>query len=232
MSGKVLCVIPARGGSKRIPKKNIADFMGKPLIAYSIEAATRTHVFDTIMVSTENQEIADVAKKWGAEVPFFRNEETANDTCGIADVILEVLDKYEELGTVYEYVACILATAPLIKDDNLLNAYNLLVNNKDVDSVVPVEKFSYPPQRCLVIRDGKLQMLYPENYYARSQDLESYYHDCGQFFFFKTEALRREKKLYTERSVPIIIDEMESQDIDNFEDFEIAKIKYKLMKGK
>lgn len=226
---KTLCIIPARGGSKRIPRKNIMDFSGKPMISYSISAIREAQIADTVMVSTDDEEIAEIAREYGAEVPFFRSTELANDKTGIADVLIDVIEQYRKEGIEFEYTICILATVPLIKKENLIKAFNLLQNTKDADSVCPVEAFSYPPQRCLVIRDGKLHMLYPENYYARSQDLEKQYHDCGQFFMFKTEALLREKKLYTQNALPFFLNEMESQDIDNYTDLEIAKLKYELL---
>lgn len=229
LDDSVLCVIPARGGSKRIPRKNIIDFKGKPLISYSIDAAKASGVFDTIMVSTDDEDIAQIAKSYGADIPFYRSKDTSNDHTGIADVILEVIDNYRKQGKEFKYVACILATAPLIQPSKIKQAYEMLLNNADADSVCPVEVFSYPPQRCLVIRDEKLEMLYPENYFARSQDLEKYYHDCGQFFMFKTYALERDRKLYTQNAIPIIIDSMESQDIDNYEDLKLAEVKYDLL---
>lgn len=229
---KVLCIIPARGGSKRIPRKNIMDFSGKPMISYSITAIREARIADTVMVSTDDEEIAEIAREYGAEVPFFRSTELANDKTGIADVLIDVIEQYRKEGIEFEFTICILATVPLIKKENLVKAFHMLKNTKDADSVCPVEVFSYPPQRCLVIRDGKLRMLYPENYYARSQDLEKQYHDCGQFFIFRTEALLRDKKLYTQNALPFFLNEMESQDIDNYTDLEIAKLKYKLLSKK
>ena len=226
---RALCIIPARGGSKRIQRKNIIDFIGKPLISYSIAAIKEANIADTIMVSTDDPEIADVAKRFGADVPFFRNEELADDKTGIAEVLIDVVEQYRKTGMEFEFIICILASAPLIQKDNLVKAFDMLVNTEEIDSVCPVEPFSYPPQRSLVVRGGKLQMLYPENYFARSQDLEKQYHDCGKFFMFKTEALLRDKKLYTKNTLPLFLDEMESQDIDNFTDLEIAKLKYELL---
>ena len=226
---RALCIIPARGGSKRIQRKNIIDFIGKPLISYSIAAIKEANIADTIMVSTDDPEIADVAKRFGADVPFFRTEELADDKTGIAEVLIDVVEQYRKTGMEFEFIICILASAPLIQKDNLVKAFDMLVNTEEIDSVCPVEPFSYPPQRSLVVRGGKLQMLYPENYFARSQDLEKQYHDCGQFFMFKTEALLRDKKLYTKNTLPLFLDEMESQDIDNFTDLEIAKLKYELL---
>lgn len=232
---KVLCIIPARGGSRRIPRKNVIPFKGKPLIAYSIRAVKESGIADVIMVSTDDKEIAETAVQYGAEVPFFRKSETSDDKSGIADVLLEVIAQYQSLGQSFDYVLCVLATAPLIRPDRLKEAFHLLTGIPEADSVCPVQSFSYPPQRCLVFRDGKLKMLHPENYSARSQDLEPLYHDCGQFFLFRTEALLVQQKLYTKNAVPIFLDETESQDIDNYSDLKIAELKYDLLqerKGK
>lgn len=228
---RTLVIIPARGGSKRIPNKNIIDFKGKPIIAYSIIAAKEFGYADEVMVSTDNDKIAEIAKKSGANVPFMRNPKTADDKTGIADVLLEVVDKYEESKQFFDIVICILATAPLIQKNKLKAAYELLLNNEFCNGVCPVEAFSYPPQRGLIIKDKKLEMMFPQNYYATSQSLEKMYHDCGQFFILKTKALKAERKLYVTNMLPYLLDEMESQDIDNYSDLKIAEIKYDLLFG-
>ncbi|OON86194.1 pseudaminic acid cytidylyltransferase [Oribacterium sp. C9] len=224
-----ICIIPARGGSKRIPRKNIIDFLGKPLLAYSIEAVKDLGIAETIIVSTDDKEIAEIAQRYGADVPFFRKKELADDDTGIADVLIDVIERYKNIGIEFNYTICVLASAPLLQKDKLIEAFKLLNARDDLESVCPVEPFSYPPQRSLVVRDGKIEMLHPENYFKRSQDFEKLYHDCGQFFMFRTEALLRDKKLYTQNMAPIYLDEVESQDIDNYTDLELAKIKYKLL---
>ena len=224
-----MAIIPARGGSKRIPHKNVTDFKGKPIIAYSILGIKEAGIADEIMVSTDDPEIAKVAEAYGAHVPFMRSKETANDTSGIADVLLEVLEEYKNRGACFQYVVCVLATAPLLQAGKLREAYNMLIDSTYADSICSVVSFSYPPQRGLVIQNKELRMLFPENYSARSQDLEKMYHDCGQFFVFKTEALERDKMLYTRHSIPYILSELETQDIDNYTDLEIAKIKYEII---
>lgn len=226
---KTIAIIPARGGSKRIPGKNIKDFSGKPIIAYSIEAALNSGIFDEVMVSTDSVEIAEIAKNYGAKVPFFRSEEMSNDMAMTAPVLIEVLDEYEKRGISFDYLCCIYPTAPFINPDRLKTAMGMLIE-KNADSVLPVVKFSYPPQRCLVKRGDFITMLHPENYNIRSQDLEPYYHDCGQFYCLKTSALRREVKLYCTNTIPLELPEKEVQDIDNIEDWEIAEMKYKLLK--
>jgi len=225
---KKIAIIPARGGSKRIIKKNIKNFLGKPIIAYSIEAALSSGVFDEVMVSTDDAEIAEISKKYGAQVPFLRSLEASSDTATTAQVLIEVIDEYKKLGQEFEYFACIYPCAPFLKSQRLKDAMELLVE-KDVDSVLPVVKFSYPPQRCLVERDGKIKMLYPENCNVRSQDLEPYYHDVGQFYCVKTSSLIREEKLFCENTLPIILQESEVQDIDTLEDWKIAEMKYKIL---
>jgi len=182
---KCLCIIPARGGSKRIPHKNIADFKGAPIISYSIKAVQESGIADEIMVSTDDPVIAEVAKQYGAKVPFLRDASTSNDTAGVAAVLVEVVNEYQKQGMAFEYVLAV-----------------------------------------------ELKQLHPENYYARSQDLQPIYHDCNQFFLFKTYALLRDQKLYTEHTLPFILAESESQDIDTMEDWKLMEMKYDLMHQK
>lgn len=226
---KKIAIIPARGGSKRIPRKNIKEFLGKPIIAYSIEAALESNAFDEVMVSTDDTEIAEIAKKYGANVPFFRSPEMSDDTAMTAPVLIEVLDEYKKLGHDFQYCCCIYPTAPFINSKKINEGMELLLKS-GADSVLPVVKFSYPPQRCLIKRGDNVQMLHPENYNVRSQDLEPYYHDAGQFYCLKTLSLRNEIKLFCKNILPIILSECEVQDIDTTEDWKIAEMKYKLLK--
>lgn len=228
---KSIAIIPARGGSKRIPRKNIKIFCGKPIIAYSIEAALKSNIFDEVMVSTDDKEIAEIALSYGAKVPFFRSPEMSSDTAMTVPVLLEVFDEYKKRGNEYDFVCCIYPTAPFINSARLCEAMNKLKECK-VDSVLPVVKYSYPPQRALIIENNKLKMIYPENYNVRSQDLEPIYHDAGQFYFMKIETLKKEKTLYCGRSLPIILPEVEVQDIDNEEDWNIAEVKYQILNSK
>ncbi len=218
-----LCIIPARGGSKRIPLKNIKDFLGKPIVAYSIEAAQKSNLFDEIMVSTDDPEIADIAKKHGAKVPFMRSPENANDFATLADVIDEVKNEYLALNKKFDNICCILPTAPLITVVNLKTGYELLISKK-ADSVRPVVRFSYPIQRAVKLDDNeKVSMFYPEYQNTRSQDLEPAYHDTGQFYWMNyTAGLRGTNKYGFE------ISEIYVQDIDSAEDWEMAELKYKL----
>ena len=230
--GKLLCIIPARGGSKRIPHKNIALFKGEPIISYSIKAVQESGIADEIMVSTDDQAIADVAIKYGAKVPFFRGASTSNDKAGVAAVLVEVVNEYKKRGMEFDYVLSVYATQPLLKPENLVKAFEQLSTTEGAESICTVEAYSYPPQRATVIVDGELKQLHPENYYARSQDLEKIYHDCNQFFLFKTYALMRDQKLYTEHTLPFILAESESQDIDTMEDWKLMEMKYDLMHQK
>ena len=221
-----LAIITARGGSKRIPRKNIKDFLGKPIIAYSIEAALQSGVFDEVMVSTDDAEIAEIAKKYGAKVPFMRSEATSNDYATTADVLREVLDTYERQGRHFDTVCCIYPTAPFISATKLNTAMAEL-EKSDADAIVPVVRFSFPPQRGFIIHEGSLRFQYPEYALSRSQDLEPIYHDSGQFYIFRSEAFKREGKVIMEKTKPFIVSEMEVQDIDNETDWAIAEEKYK-----
>ena len=181
-----ICIITARGGSKRIPKKNIKEFCGKPIIAYSIEAALASKLFDEVMVSTDSEEIAAVARHYGAKVPFMRSEKTSDDFATTADVLREVITEYGKRGQKFDIMCCIYPTAPFVTGDKLRQAYGKFVE-AEADMLQPVVAFSFPPQRAFVVRDGLLAYRYPEHANARSQDLESWYHDAGQFYFWEVK---------------------------------------------
>lgn len=227
MKGKSLAIITARGGSKRIPKKNIKEFCGKPIIQYSIEAAMESGVFDEVMVSTDDEEIRKVSEACGGNVPFLRSQETANDMAMTHEVILEVLEEYKKRGQEFEYVCCIYPTAPFITPAKLRESMEKLTQT-GAEGVIPVVPYSFPPQRCFVLREGRVQFNWPENRLVRSQDLEKWYHDCGQFYFLSVPAFLEQKKLIPEHTVPVIMSELEVQDIDNYEDWKIAEMKYSL----
>ena len=223
-----IAIITARGGSKRIPRKNIKDFCGKPILAYSIEAALKSNLFDTVMVSTDDEEIAEISKKYGAEVPFYRSEATSNDYATTNDVLLEVLDEYEKRGQHFDLAACIYPTAPFVTAEKLKKAFEEL-KASDADTLIPVVSFSYPPQRAMVVRDNRLVFFEPKYIDSRSQDLEPHYHDVGQFYAFRTAAFKENQKLMLGNILPFIVSELEVQDIDNETDWKIAEMKYKLM---
>ena len=226
---KNVAIITARGGSKRIPKKNIREFCGKPIIAYSIAAALDAGVFDEVMVSTDSREIAEIAREYGAAVPFMRSEETSNDFATTSDVLEEVVASYEAAGQTIDRIACIYPTAPFLTGEKIRDAMAKL-DGSDSDSIMSVVRFGFPPQRALVIRDGKLAYQYPEHALTRSQDLEPVYHDCGQFYICDTVAFRRNHSMITPDTIPFVIDEDEVQDIDNPSDWTIAEAKYSVLR--
>ena len=228
---KKLAVITARGGSKRIPRKNIKEFCGKPIMAYSIEAALHAGVFDTVMVSTDDEEIAQVARQYGAEVPFFRSQETANDYAVTSQVLREVLEEYENRGEHFGQVCCIYPTAPFLTADRLREAMGVLTGKK-ADCVLPVVRYGFPPQRCVVVEDGFVKFKWPQHLNARSQDLEPYYHDVGQFYCLDTGQFVQQGVLIMEHTVPLILSEMEVQDIDTEEDWKLAEVKFSLLRGR
>ena len=220
-----ICIIPARGGSKRIPRKNVKDFLGKPIIAYSIEAALSSSLFDEVMVSTDDKEIATIAKQYGASVPFMRSAETANDYATTADVLKEVLSEYKKRGMVFDNLCCIYATAPLIAPQDINDAYNRL-SQGDFASVYPVVQFSYPIWRCLdVAEDGSMKRHWPEYENSRSQDLPKEYHDTGTFYWDKLQ----QGALASGKIGAIIVPEDRVQDIDTETDWKLAEMKYKVL---
>ncbi len=228
---RAIAIITARGGSKRIPKKNIRDFCGKPILAYSIEAALQAGVFDTVMVSTDSEEIAQIALQYGAEVPFYRSEKTSNDYATTNDVLLEVLAEYEKRGQTFDLTCCIYPTAPFVTGKKLRMAVDQLCAS-DADTLLPVVPFSFPPQRGMVVTDGMLLFEYPQYLDTRSQDLVPHYHDAGQFSLMKTERYLVNRRVLLGKILPMVLDEMEVQDIDNETDWEIAQMKYRLMMEK
>ncbi|SHF90300.1 N-acylneuraminate cytidylyltransferase [Salegentibacter echinorum] len=227
---KNLCIIPARGGSKRIPRKNIKNFLGKPIIAYSITAALESKLFDEVMVSTDDEEIAEVAKKYGAKVPFMRSQKNADDFATTVDVLLEVTQKYEASDQTFDNICCIYPTAPFTTSVKLKEAFHKL-QQEDLDSVFPIMAYSYPIQRSLRLKDDKITFFYPEFEEARSQDLEDAFHDAGQFYFFKTKSLLENKTIFSVKTGGIVINELEAQDIDSKTDWKIAEIKYEFIQS-
>lgn len=226
---EALAIITARGGSKRIPRKNIKFFLGQPIIIYSIRAALDSGCFDEVMVSTDDREIAEIAKAAGAQVPFFRSPENSSDHAMTVAVLEEVISKYKKRNQEFEFICCIYPTAPFITAEKLRKAKEMLIA-KNAEAVLPIVKFSYPIQRALKIEQDFAKMFWPENYNVRSQDLEPAYHDCGQFYFLKTQSLLEQKVLYPQKTLPLEMLETEVQDIDNEEDWKLAEIKYKILR--
>ena len=233
MNGKkILAIIPARGGSKRIPRKNIKNFLGKPIIAYSIKAAIGSRIFDEVMVSTDDKQIARVAIKYGAKIPFFRSAKNSDDHATTADVIKEVLLEYKKQGKNYDYVCCLYSTAPFVTPEKLIKAKETL-EKSHADSVLPVTCFSFPIQRSFKIdSDGTLKMNWPKYINTRSQDLNTAYHDAGQYYFLDVKSFLIQKKVFAKKTLPIITSELEVQDVDNEEDWKLAEFKYRALIGK
>lgn len=224
---KSLAMITARGGSKRIPGKNKKEFCGKPILAYSIEAALESGAFDEVMVSTDDEEIAVLAQRYGAGVPFRRSDRTAGDYATTDEVIAEVLEEYRKRGQEPESFCCIYPTAPFLTPSRLKEAMELL---KEHESVLPVTVFSYPPQRGFVVRDGCVARWMPQYETARSQDLDKIYHDAGQFYACRTEAFLRGMTTDVADMVPLVLPESEVQDIDTPEDWKLAEQKFLLLR--
>jgi len=218
-----LCLIPARGGSKRIPRKNIREFLGKPIIAYSIETALACGLFEEVMVSTDDEEISEVARSYGAKVPFMRSSTAAGDFSGLADVVDDVKLSYQQQNRSFRYICCLLPTAPLVTPQIILEGFDELKMREEADSVRPVVRFTYPIQRALKIRDGKVSFFYPEHTMTRSQDLEPAFHDAGLLYWMKFDAgLRSDNKYAFE--IPAEV----AQDIDTEDDWRLAELKYKM----
>ncbi|MEA2099796.1 MAG: pseudaminic acid cytidylyltransferase [Campylobacterota bacterium] len=223
-----ICIIPARGGSKRIPKKNIKDFFGKPLIAYSIQTAFDSQLFDRVIVSTDDDEIAKVAKEYGAEVPFMRADELADDFTGTVTVVESVIKRLKEDGEVYDYVCTLYATAPLLQKEYLIKGYELL-KNSDAKNSFSSTTMPFPIQRTFKLRDdGRCEMFTPEHYMSRSQDLEEAYQDAGQFYWDKSSK-KSDEILFGADSIPIILPRYLVQDIDTLEDWKQAELMYEVL---
>ena len=224
-----IAIIPARGGSKRIPRKNIRNFLGKPIIAYSIEVAIKSGLFNEVMVSTDDEEIANIAKQFGASVPFFRSKLNSNDNSTTLEVIEEVVNMYIEINKHFDNICCIYPCAPLIRKELIINAFDVMKLN-NFDTVFPVVKYGNQIQRALRLIDNRIEMFYPQFQTTRSQDLEFAFYDPGQFYWAQTNQILKERQLYSSNSGFIIIDEMSAQDIDNETDWKIAEMKYSLLK--
>ncbi len=228
---KKLCVIPARGGSKRIPRKNIKLFHGQPMISYSIRAARDCGLFDTIIVSTDDEEIASVARAHGAETPFVRPAELANDYAGTGAVVVHAIQWFREQGIVYDATCCIYATAPLIDPDRLKEGWARL-SEPGRRFAFSVTSFPFPIQRALKkTSDGSVDMFWPENLSKRSQDLEPAYHDAAQFYWGWSDAWVNGEIAFSPISAPVILPRTHVVDIDTPEDWEVAEVTYRVLKG-
>jgi N-acylneuraminate cytidylyltransferase len=224
-----ICVIPARGGSKRILRKNIKEFNGKPIIAYSIEAALKSNCFDQVIVSTDDVEIVEVAKKYGAQVPFIRPTELSNDYAGTIPVIKHAIEWLEESNNTIESVCCLYATAPFIQPQTISRAFQQLQESK-TDYCFSATSFTFPIQRALrITQDDKVDMFYPEYFNVRSQDLEEAYHDAGQFYWGKAQAFKDELPIFSEAAGLFILPRYLVQDIDTTEDWIMAEAMHRVL---
>ena len=223
-----IAIIPARGGSKRIPRKNIKEFFGKPLIAYSIQAALESKLFDKVIVTTDDDEIANIARKFGADVPFIRPKELSDDFIGTGDVIKHALEWLKEKGEAYELMCTIYATAPLLQSRYLVQGYNALKNSTAINAF-SATSMPFPIQRTFKVNDdGRCEMFTPGHYMTRSQDLEEAYQDAGQFYWTKADHKSNEI-MFGKDSIPIILPRHLVQDIDTLEDWQRAEVMYKVL---
>ena len=224
---KKIAIITARGGSKRIPRKNIREFCGKPIIYYAIKAALESRVFDEVMVSTDDEEIAEISQRFGAEVPFMRGREASDDYASTVDVLVDVVKAYEKQGRFFEQICCIYPTACFITPNKIMEAMKLLEN---ADCVNPVVKSAFSPLRALIVEQGVLVPKWEEYLKYRTQDLPDFYYDAGQFYCLWTEKMMKTKKIIMGKTVPLFMNELEAQDIDNETDWEIAELKYEYLR--
>ncbi|WP_345981091.1 pseudaminic acid cytidylyltransferase [Sulfurimonas sp. HSL3-2] len=230
MGKDAIAIIPARGGSKRIPKKNIKDFFGKPLIAYSIEAALESDLFEKVIVTTDDEEIAEIAREHGAQVPFIRPKELSDDFTGTKDVIDHAVQYLEERGEHYKYICTIYATAPLLQKEYLIQGYEKL-KNSDALNAFSAATMPFPIQRTFKLdQNGRCEMFTPEHYMTRSQDLEEAYQDAGQFYWTKRDQ-KSDKIMFGSDSIPIIIPRYLVQDIDTLEDWKRAEFMYEAIQN-
>lgn len=226
-----LAVIPARGGSKRIPRKNIKPFCGKPMIAWSIEAALESGCFDQVIVSTDDEEIGKVAIQHGATVPFMRPADLADDHTGTIPVIRHAIEQMKSKTRVIEQVCCLYATAPFLSAEDILSGLKILQGN-DCDYAFSVTSYSFPIQRAVrITAQGRIEMFSPENFYARSQDLEDTYHDAGQFYWGRSQAWLQGQKIFDCRSIPVLLPRYRVQDIDTPEDWARAEWLFKALQS-
>lgn len=225
---KNIAIIPARGGSKRIPRKNIKEFHGKPIIAYSIETALKSNLFDEVMVSTDDESIKEVALSYGAQVPFQRSEEASTDFATTMEVVLEVIERYHDMSVSYDRFCCLYPVAPFVDEYMLKKAYQKLARG-NYDTVFPIVKYAFPIQRSLAFNQDRVSVVFPENLSKRHQDLEERYHDAGQFYWCDVEKILNKKHFFTGNTSAIVLPEEYVQDIDSEEDWRLAELKYALL---
>ena len=222
---KALCIIPARGGSKRIPRKNIKEFLGRPIITFSIETALKSGLFKEVMVSTDCEEIKRISQMYGAKVPFLRSETNSNDLATTVDVVNEVVEAYHKMGQTFDEICVLYPCAPFVSTVDLKNAKILL---EEYDCVIPVVRFDFPPLRSFEVCESKLRYKWPEYEKSRSQDLEDLFHDAGQWYFFKN-SVQHHVSMIKDHTAPLILDALRVQDIDTINDWKIAELKFQIL---
>ena len=227
-----LAVIPARGGSKRIPRKNIKEFHGKPMIAWSIQAALNSSCIDEVWVSTDDEEIAAIAQTYGAKVPFIRPAHLSDDFSTTADVMQHAIQEYQiQYQQLPDYVCCLYATAPFVQQQDLLKGFER-IQSQDLDYVFSATNYSFPIQRAIKLdTDGKVSMFTPEHFNTRSQDLEEAWHDAGQFYWGKTSAWLRKSMIFSTNSSIVSLPQFKVQDIDTPQDWQRAELIAKTLLG-
>ncbi len=226
-----VAIVPARGGSKRIPRKNIRPFLGRPILGRVVEQLLAAGCFDEVMVSTDDPEIAQVARTHGATVPFMRSPENAIDTATTAAVILEVLAAYSREGREFQRVCCAYPTAVFVTPALLQDGFRLL-DSSGADSVVTVLRYSTPIERALRIDGGKLRMSEPRHVETRSPDLAPSYHDAGQCYWLRAAAFLEQRTVFARHTAALVLDQMQAQDIDNEDDWRIAEFKYSFLQSR
>jgi len=224
MSVDAICIIPARGGSKRIPNKNIRSFFGRPLITYAIETALKCECFSNVIVSTDSPEIADIASGAGAVVPSLRSSINSTDTASTTDVMKESLDSFAPASDASDSIVCCLyPAAVLISKDHLQQAIHVMRSDVDPDSVMAVQEFRHPPERVLRMQNGCIEFSDMVNRHKRTQELEQAYHDAGQFYFFRSEVLRKTGTMLGVKCVAMILEPWEAVDLDTESDWKFLE---------
>lgn len=228
-----IAIIPARGGSKRLPGKNIRLFRGKPIIGYVIEVALASGCFTEVMVSTDSEEIAAVARQHGAQVPFLRSADNANDHAGVAVVIREVLQAYAAAGRHFSRACCLYATAALVRPARIQEASHMLDTHPEVEGVITLVRTPQPATRALVVRDGSVAFQLDQMQFARSQDLEETYFDAAQMYWLRTAPFlaRESQTMAFLRRLPLVLSEFETQDINTYEDWQLAEVKHQFLEA-
>ncbi len=232
LNEKVLAIIPARSGSKRIKNKNIKYFFGKPFIYYAISAAKKARIFDNIIVSTDTKKISNIAKKYGAEVPFLRSKKLSNDKADTISVVKNCILNLEKKKKFFKYTCCIYPANPFLKTKNIKKAFKIIKSEDKIEYVFTATKYNHPIERSFKLSNNGYCIKNSKNLNQRTQDIKDSYHDGAQFYFSKTSNWKKKKKIFSKNSKPIILSEIECHDIDNPIDLRIAEIKFKLKKKK